>query len=432
MKLVFRPFAPAALLSAFLITSVSAQVVVTTLDDEDDGSDSLSNLGDISLREAIEHSPDGTTITFDLALNGGVITLTEQLAIGASMTRAIDSVGLSNGITISGGDVTRVFRLSGELTLNGLTITNGNALPASGGGFSLLGEGSLNMTACTVRDCLGSNGGAFSNGGNAVLLENCTIVNNIATTNGGALSNGSNATFTMNQCTVTGNNSPGVEGLSIFNGEVNVTNSIIAGNGVNGVNVDGSLSTNSNNILSGDPQLSDLGDFGGPTQTMLPLSGSPAIDAGSTSDPGGSDQRGFPRFVNGAVDIGAVEIQAAGSAFDAFEDDFDFDGVLNGLELAIGTNPFVAEASDERFLRVVDIASDGTPEVSFGVADAEQANIILRLMRSTDLLTFDEVVSNENTDFQGLVGGVLTLDDPNPPTDGRAFYRLEVEPRLSE
>ena len=41
---------------------------------------------------------------------------------------------------------------------------------------------------------------------------------------------------------------------------------------------------------------------------MPPLSGSPAIDAGGTSSSEKTDQRGFPRLVNEALDIGAVEI----------------------------------------------------------------------------------------------------------------------------
>ncbi len=71
-------------------------------------------------------------------------------------------------------------------------------------------------------------------------------------------------------------------------------------NGVNG------------NIVGVNPLLAPLGNYGGPTQTMPPLPGSPVIGAGSTPlIPTGvtTDQRGEPRTVNGKVDIGAVESQ---------------------------------------------------------------------------------------------------------------------------
>src|SRR5262249_28583471 len=58
------------------------------------------------------------------------------------------------------------------------------------------------------------------------------------------------------------------------------------------------------------PLLSPLGNYGGPTQTMALLPGSPAIDAGNNAlIPAGvtTDQRGFNRIVNATVDIGAFE-----------------------------------------------------------------------------------------------------------------------------
>ena len=58
------------------------------------------------------------------------------------------------------------------------------------------------------------------------------------------------------------------------------------------------------------PLLAPLGNYGGPTQTMALLPGSPAIDAGSNAlIPAGvtTDQRGLTRIVNGIVDIGAFE-----------------------------------------------------------------------------------------------------------------------------
>jgi hypothetical protein len=64
-----------------------------------------------------------------------------------------------------------------------------------------------------------------------------------------------------------------------------------------------------------DPLLGPLGDNGGPTESHLPLVGSPAIDGGNPAGclgPDGAalatDQRGRPRPV-GVCDVGAVEVQ---------------------------------------------------------------------------------------------------------------------------
>jgi hypothetical protein len=60
-----------------------------------------------------------------------------------------------------------------------------------------------------------------------------------------------------------------------------------------------------------DPKLGPLQNNGGPTQTMALLLGSPAIGAGDTTGAPPTDQRGAPRIVNGTIDIGAYEVQAA-------------------------------------------------------------------------------------------------------------------------
>jgi uncharacterized repeat protein (TIGR01451 family) len=66
------------------------------------------------------------------------------------------------------------------------------------------------------------------------------------------------------------------------------------------------------------PMLSAPGKHGGPTPTMLPQLGSPAIDAGDGTNAPPTDQRGVPRIVEGdsnldndgsMIDIGAVEFQ---------------------------------------------------------------------------------------------------------------------------
>src|SRR5262249_12363246 len=67
------------------------------------------------------------------------------------------------------------------------------------------------------------------------------------------------------------------------------------------------------NLTNGNPLLAPLGNYGGPTQTMPPLAGSPAIDAGNDSAASAflTDQRGLPRLSGAHVHIGAVEAQWA-------------------------------------------------------------------------------------------------------------------------
>src|SRR5208337_3703995 len=68
--------------------------------------------------------------------------------------------------------------------------------------------------------------------------------------------------------------------------------------------------------LTNAPDLAPLGNYGGPTQTMPPLPGSPAIGAGSVTDNTFStDQRGYSRTQNGLIDLGAVQLQSPAANF---------------------------------------------------------------------------------------------------------------------
>lgn len=77
--------------------------------------------------------------------------------------------------------------------------------------------------------------------------------------------------------------------------------------------------TGNGNVFSDAPGLGALGNNGGPTLTMKPNTGSPALGAGSIAlIPAGvtTDQRGtgFARVVNGSLDVGAVEAAAGAGA----------------------------------------------------------------------------------------------------------------------
>ena len=110
--------------------------------------------------------------------------------------------------------------------------------------------------------------------------------------------------------------------------------------------------------INADPLLAPLAAYGGPTQTMALLPGSPARNAafGSLAT---SDQRGFP--IVGTADIGAYEAgtftnfnawswetlpASASAAQHAAAFDFDGDGRSNLLEYASQTDPAVPNGSN--------------------------------------------------------------------------------------
>ena len=143
-------------------------------------------------------------------------------------------------------------------------------------------------------------------------------------------------TTTLTNCTVSGN-SAGDTGGGLYNHDspystLTIGNTIVAGNTAttSGPDAVGTIASQGNNLIgktdgsSGwvgsdltgtiaaplNPLLAPLGNYGGPTQTMALLPGSPAIDAGNNAlIPAGvtTDQRGLPRIVNTVVDIGAFE-----------------------------------------------------------------------------------------------------------------------------
>ena len=75
--------------------------------------------------------------------------------------------------------------------------------------------------------------------------------------------------------------------------------------------------------LSTCPRLSRLGDYGGPTQTIALLSGSPAIDAGIDATGSLRDQRNRTRTAGAATDIGAFERQVGEVLDPLFRSTFD-------------------------------------------------------------------------------------------------------------
>ena len=322
-----------------------------------------SSSGDVTLQDAVNlaeaeaaaAAPTPVTITITIAANVSTIDLTMPVSV-VGVTIVINSAGAT---TISGSGISKLFQISSgaSVTLGNNTSTSGitleNADPIFGGisnsgtltlvdvtfsgdlasefGGAIFNTGMLTVSNCTfTNDSAGLAGGAIDNAGGTVILIDSTFSGNSAQS-GGAIANASGS-MTLTNCTITGN-SAGSDGGGIENqGEMKLANTIIAGNtltgsGGSGPDASGPLSSLGFNLIgdtsasSGwvstdlqnvNPLLAPLGNYGGTTQTFALLPGSPAIGAGNNAlIPSGitTDQRGpgFPRIVDGTIDIGAFE-----------------------------------------------------------------------------------------------------------------------------
>ena len=182
-----------------------------------------------------------------------------------------------------------------------------------------------------------------------------------------------------------------------------------------------------------DPKLAPLGDYGGPTETMPPLSDSPAIDAAVAST-SVIDQRGFLRV--GIPDIGAVDFNPFPFDIADFDNDEDNDRVSNGLEFILGTDHETTDLSNPRN-PALSFESNGERKLLFGKAADLPPGITLRVMRSTtlDSGSFVEVANynstNNNTSNDAFViligGGSEEFSCTDPEELSEAFYRLEAQ-----
>lgn len=267
---------------------------------------------------------DGLTITAGRATSGGTYSGGGGLrcnAQGGSCSPTLRNLTFSGNYASSGGALFN----SGNNGIASPLITHstftGNVSGASGGALynSVGGTGSSSprvehSTFSGNRATGGgvAGGGAIFNTSPAQLdVAFSTFYGNTATNRGGAIANSGSATITAS---VFWGNTTGSLGAQIFldgnSGTTDLDGNLVQGSSGgcgNGVYVV-SPAVCSGNPLTGDPLLGTLQDNGGPTWTMLPAAGSPALDAAACSA-GDTDQRGVARPTSTCA-IGAVEWQA--------------------------------------------------------------------------------------------------------------------------
>ncbi len=196
-----------SLLVVFLLCFVFSPVWANTITVTNN---SDSNAG--SLRQAIADAASGDTITFDANYH---IYLASELSIAKNLT--ITGTGAGSTI-IDGNNSVRVFNItSGTVFLENMTIQNGNAV---GSGTTYLRSGS----------------GIWLQGGE-LTINSCTVTSNLVDSNnkGAGIYNEGGTMLTINNSTISNNNSAGIGGgIAHLEGQLNINNSLISNNNAAG------------------------------------------------------------------------------------------------------------------------------------------------------------------------------------------------------
>ena len=320
-----------------------------------------------TLRAALQ---GGGLVTFSCS---GMIPIASQLEI--TQDTIIDGGGQ---VTLDGQGASRLFVVNAgvELELNGITLRGGSAPQGAFGGGAVLNYGTLSVNRSTLTGNRADFGGAIDNEG-ALTLTASTLSGNTATQGGGAIENSLGGVVTITSSTLSDNGAQSLGGAIFNSGTLTLSSSTLAGNSANqggAIFTSGLLTINastlSGNIASGgwmlhraagtatltasilsggnlcngsvtsgganvasdvscgltasgdvqnvNPLLGPLMFNGGPTDTMLPQPGSPALlrvpivlCATVSAANNGHDQRGATRPESHELpcDSGAVELQ---------------------------------------------------------------------------------------------------------------------------
>ncbi len=306
----------------FVDSGASAIVVNSRLvDNEGNHGGGLENSGTV----AITHSViEGNSVTGSGGgvwnLNGGVsltqTTVRNNTAYEGGGVNSYGSHVEMDGVNIAGnvamgGHGGGIYHGGGTLFIDNATLSGNSAgaATANGGGIYQNADGNLTLTNVTLAENTAGNfGGGLYHYGRYAILTNVTIADNTAGVAGDAL---------YEESPMTAEN-PGV---------IQMVNSVILGSANN---CDGGLfeslghnisrgtcpalsAASDRENYSGDLRLGPLMFNGGAPEmhTLLPLAGSPLINAADAARCTDHDQRGRARV--GVCDIGAVEYEVGGA-----------------------------------------------------------------------------------------------------------------------
>ena len=261
-------------------------------------------------------------VTGPTTVNGCVFTNNQTTLLGGAAFFYGSTSTISNSIFSGNSDTSSypgssggaIFAENGNLTITGNIFSSNSVSGNNGTGGAISNSGTMLITGSVFTgNSTGRYGfaGAIANYG-PLTITNSTLTGNTGGTSAGAIGNYATQ-LTVVGSTITSNSGNGFgDGIDAESGTFTLANSIVSNNGND---IQGNYTNNGGNLVSASGvNLASLGNYGGSTQTMLPLPVSSAICAGTLANAQAAslttDQRGLPFDPNcpsGTVDSGAVQ-----------------------------------------------------------------------------------------------------------------------------
>jgi hypothetical protein len=304
----------------------------------------------------------------------------------------LTNVSFSSNSATNGGGMRNFYNSSPMLT--NVTFSGNSA--AYGGGMENNSNSNPALTNVTFSANSASYGGGMVNiSTSSATLTNATFSGNAATSSGGGMYINNDSPNSQIRNTIFWGNTANADGTQIQNnsGTLNVSDSVVQ----DGCPV-GSTCTN---IITADPMLGILGNYGGSTQTVPLSAGSSAIDRGNALYCPVTDQRGMVRPQGPICDIGAFEY---------------YDGTITpGETIRVSVSSFGAQANsgsfnqsisaDGRYVAFASPASNLVPGDTNGVYDVFVRDMLMGLTTR---------ISVDSNGTQGQEGSY----DPSISADG--------------
>jgi hypothetical protein len=336
-RIMVRAVAVAGAALAVAVPAASADTITVT---------STADSGPGTIRAALAAANDGDTIVVppgtyavtsaDLDVDKGVIlhgtnartTILRSdgdnrvLEATSSNQVTVEGVTITNGKASPGGGI----RSTSPLILTEVAINGNGTGGGDGGGLWTSGQVTIDRTLIAHNAATNGGGIEFASGSDGSSIETTTIASNSATADGGGFHVAASPLgfFTVLHATIAGN--AALRGQAYFtgaNGHVHTDRTVFtdscwedpgAVNDSGGGNVSSQQLDDCNligptDLYGADTDLAPLGDYGGPTDTMLLRPNSQAIDhAQANMFCPGVDQRGVRRPQGTMCDTGAFEL----------------------------------------------------------------------------------------------------------------------------